>query len=168
MTAIRFFRIDRAQESLHYVLDICEDNHLYIVFDESDALDAMDEEEEEAVEEMNLDDVKPESATVAPAQRSPEVTAKDLEGEMADSFPAVRGSEVRAESRLSNSRDHNENIARSPSGHSAVGVKTSNELIVPNGSHHSSVTPQPSPTVQQVLEKTTEGILKGTCRVVTG
>jgi diacylglycerol kinase (ATP) len=33
VTAVRFFRIDRAQEALHYVIDICDDSNLYIVHD---------------------------------------------------------------------------------------------------------------------------------------
>jgi len=33
VTAVRFFRIDRAQESLHYVIDICDECGLYIVHD---------------------------------------------------------------------------------------------------------------------------------------
>ena len=35
VTALRFFRIDKAQENLHYVLDICDETGLYIL-DEDD------------------------------------------------------------------------------------------------------------------------------------
>ena len=36
VTAGRFFRIDRAQENLHYVLDICDGSTLFILDEEND------------------------------------------------------------------------------------------------------------------------------------
>ena len=36
VTTLRFFRIDRAQENLHIVLDICDDNELFILDEEVD------------------------------------------------------------------------------------------------------------------------------------
>ncbi len=36
VTAWRFFRIDRAQEGIHYVADICNEEKLFIVFDQEE------------------------------------------------------------------------------------------------------------------------------------
>ena len=47
VTAGRFFRIDRAQENIHYVLDICDGSTLFILDEEQDE----DEDEEGTAEE---------------------------------------------------------------------------------------------------------------------
>ena len=49
VTAIRFFRIDRAQENLHYVLDICDTTGLYILDDEEEEVDGHDEDGKDAM-----------------------------------------------------------------------------------------------------------------------
>ena len=51
VTAGRFFRIDRAQENIHYVLDICDGSTLFILDEEQD--EDEDEEEDELVGEGN-------------------------------------------------------------------------------------------------------------------
>ena len=36
VTAVRFFRIDKAQENLHYVTDVCDEKVLYILDEENE------------------------------------------------------------------------------------------------------------------------------------
>ena len=36
VTAVRFFRIDKAQENLHYVTDVCDERVLYILDEENE------------------------------------------------------------------------------------------------------------------------------------
>ena len=36
VTAVRFFRIDKAQENLHYVTDVCDEKVLYILEEENE------------------------------------------------------------------------------------------------------------------------------------
>ena len=45
VTAVRFFRIDKAQENLHYVTDVCDEKVLYI-------LDEENEEDENIIDQV--------------------------------------------------------------------------------------------------------------------
>lgn len=97
VTAGRFFRIDRGQENLHFVLDICDGSTLFILDEEE-----LEEEDEEGTAEEAL-------------------TKGMEEGEENNNGKKVE-------------------ILRPPSSNSAVRT--------------------PSPAAKEVLEKTTEGVLK--------
>ena len=48
VTAVRFFRIDKAQENLHYVTDVCDERVLYI-------LDEENEEDETIIDQVCME-----------------------------------------------------------------------------------------------------------------
>ncbi|KAH9405996.1 hypothetical protein TYRP_014294, partial [Tyrophagus putrescentiae] len=91
-TAERFFRIDRAQEHLHYVVDICNED-LYILdpqFDESkdEAIDILTTEEVlTAAEVLCPDDVTDQGSV---DQLSTDTTDQPSSGDQADAKPQLQ------------------------------------------------------------------------------
>ncbi|TRY74667.1 hypothetical protein TCAL_11921 [Tigriopus californicus] len=134
VTAIRFFRIDRAQEGFHYLIDICDDSVVYLVLND-------DEDSQLTAEEPLVID----SPIVAEAPPKPvleeqenEIVSNHSESEKRDVFLEV-----------------NSNLPCPRNGQEPPRNTLSPKTQMPK-----SASPEPSPTIQQVLEKTTEGILK--------
>ncbi len=166
VTAVRFFRIDRAQESLHYVMDICDvatvDDAtgrnvctLYIVHDD----DLLDDDQASSVDlersplrqvSSNPNPTHPRSHNLlsvtprSPLARSPGPTSPTRRQRAAgiadtDDEPP----EVMEKKDIKNNNNNN-----------------NNNLAPDDISSPFSLAPSPSPSVRQVLERTTEGVLK--------
>lgn len=135
VTAIRFFRIDRAQEGFHYLIDICDDSVVYLVLNEGD------DSQLTAEDPLVIDSPIVAEAPVKPIvqEQENEIVSNHSESEKRDVFLEV-----------------NSNL---PCPHNGQESPRNNTLS-PKTQMPKSTSPEPSPTIQQVLEKTTEGILK--------
>ena len=90
VTAGRFFRIDRGQENLHYVLDICDGSTLFILDEDNHQEEEDEGTAEEALtkgvvipeeeENNNRDSCRPESTKDKPTINNDQVLEKTTEG----------------------------------------------------------------------------------------
>lgn len=131
VTAGRFFRIDRGQENLHYVLDICDGAGLYI----------LDEDEEEDDEDTAEEALR--TGVVLNEEEAKSSPAKTLiPANQQDQSPSTKKAELatKTTTKANESPKANEKLSMSS--------KCSPDLANNNVKQH------------EVLEKTTEGVLK--------
>lgn len=152
VTAIRFFRIDRAQENLHYALDICDDDGLlYILMDEEgENIEAAAAAADDDIEEESLQQDASSSSQDEPPLPPliPAASPKNV--------PSSQASQGRRPKTVEEeSQDDIFEADESSSSSGGGGNSSSNNNNSPENKDLN-----PKMQQQQLEEKTTEGILK--------